>query len=245
MEFEIDYPTVRATFADEYRQARAEIASLGAIAACRKSAQRHDARLATAPDVSTLACRSGCSWCCYFSVDVRPIEVFVILDFVERELRERDRERIRRELAINRGLLASLSEHERAQRNVKCPFLAEGRCSIYSVRPQTCRNYHATDAAGCRKSFEEPENLDIDPEFAPLTYQIGGSHVEAFSEAMSEAGYDVSAYELNAAFASALEDTHAARARFESKQKTFADLVGTDASSEFVELAQFDRSQSE
>jgi Fe-S-cluster containining protein len=71
------------------------------------------------------------------------------------------------------------------------PILNEGRCTVYAARPQSCRNYHATDVAGCRQSYEEPENLDIDPDFAPGVYQAGGAHVEAVSTAMREAGYDV------------------------------------------------------
>src|SRR5450631_2483730 len=70
---------------------------------------------------------------------------------------------------------------------------------MYRLRdpPQSCRNFHATNVAGCRQSYEEPENLDIDPDFAPGPYQAGGAHVEAVSTAMRDAGYDVNAYELN------------------------------------------------
>jgi hypothetical protein len=35
----------------------------------------------TAPDyrdAHTLACKNGCFWCCYFTVDVRAVEVFSI-----------------------------------------------------------------------------------------------------------------------------------------------------------------------
>jgi hypothetical protein len=63
---------------------------------------------------------------------------------------------------------------------------------MYHLRgtAQSCRNYHATNVAGCRQSYEEPENLDIDSDFAPGVYQAGGAHVEAVSTAMCDAGYD-------------------------------------------------------
>lgn len=236
MEFDIDFPTVTTVTSQEYELARADIEKLGVLPAYKRSLQRHDERLAAAPDAKSLACRAGCSWCCYFSVDVRPVEVFNILEFMERELPPTERERIHSEIAINSLLLDQLSEVERAQRNIKCPFLAVGRCTIYAVRPQTCRNYHATDAAGCKKSFEEPENLDIDPDFAPLTYQIGGSQTEAFSEAMKEAGYDAAAYELNTALAAAMQNAASARERFESKQPPFAGLKGGDVPPEFMAI---------
>jgi hypothetical protein len=110
-----------------------------------------------------------------------------------------------------------------------------GRCTIYAARPQTCRNYHATNAAGCQKSFEEPDNLDIDPDFAPLVYQTGGAHVDGFSKALLEAGYDVSAHELNTALAAAMVEPVAARQRFEAGAQAFTSLQGADVPLEFAE----------
>lgn len=199
MEITIDLATVRKIVSREYRQARAQIAAAGPVRAYEHSQQRHDERLAAAPDASTLACKSGCSWCCYFTVDVRPVEVFRILDFIETRFTPRQRQRVKAQIETNSAALQELDEVQRMQQNIKCPFLTAGRCTIYAARPQTCRNYHATNAAGCQKSFEEPDNLDIDPEFAPFVYQAGGAHVEAFSKAMGDAGYDIAAFELNTA----------------------------------------------
>lgn len=235
MEITIDFAAVRKITSQEYRQARAEIAASGPIRAYRQSQQRHDERLGAAPDASTLACKAGCSWCCHFTVDVRPVEVFPILDFVEREFTSSQQERVRSEIAANSAVLQPLDDVERMQRNIKCPFLSEGRCTIYAVRPQTCRNYHATDAAGCQKSFEEPGNLDIDPEFAPLVYQAGGAHVDAFSQAMRDAGYDVTAFELNTALAAAMAQPAAVRQRFEAKKAPFVGLQGMEVPLEFME----------
>jgi hypothetical protein len=81
--------------------------------------------------------------------------------------------------------------------------------------------------AGCQQAYEDPANADIDPDFAPYVYQAGTAHVEAFSTAMREAGYDVRAYELNCALAAALSDPDA-RQRFAAKQKPFTYLSGED-----------------
>jgi Fe-S-cluster containining protein len=235
MEFTLNVPVVRDIVRQERMQALAEIRGLGVIRALEGSQQRHDARIAAAPDVGTLACRAGCTWCCYFTVDVRAAEVFRILDFVEQSFSPEDKARVYREVGANSQALRNLGEDERVTRNVKCPFLSEGRCGIYSARPQSCRNYHATDASGCQQSFEEPENLDIDPEFAPGVYQAGGAHVEGFSVATSEAGYDIKAYELNCALEAALSDG-GARQRFESKQEPFSGLGGEEVPTEFDDL---------
>ena len=235
MEISLDLPFLRGILAGERELALDEIRSRGPQQALESSQQRHDARIASAPDVGTLACRAGCSWCCYFTVDVRAVEVFRILDLVEQSFTAEEKARVYAEVRANSAVLRELDEHERVTRNLKCPFLNEGRCTIYSARPQSCRNYHATNVAGCQQSYEEPGNLDIDPDFAPYVYQAGTAHVEAFSSAMRDSGYDVSAYELNCALDVALSDP-AARERFESRLPPFPQLNGEEVPAEFDDL---------
>ena len=234
MEISIDIAAVRRLIRAEHAQARAEIAALGPLAALAASQLRHDARLADAADAGTLACKDGCSWCCHFTVDVRAAEVFRILDFMAEHFTREQRERLRQTVVVNSAEVAPLSEMQRMQRTARCPFLEAGRCTIYAVRPQTCRNYHATDAAGCRQSYEQPDNMDIDPEFAPLVYQAGAAHVDAFARALQDAGFDADVYELNMALAAALQQPHS-RARFEAGEKPFQELTGEDVPPEFLE----------
>jgi Fe-S-cluster containining protein len=235
MEFTLDVPFIRDILEREHARARDEIRDLGVLRALESSQHRHDARIAAAPDVGTLACRAGCAWCCHFTVDVRAAEVFRILDFVEQSFTPEEKARVYAEVRTNSVALRKLGEGERVTRNVKCPFLNEGRCTIYETRPQSCRNYHATNVAGCRQSYEEPENLDIDPDFAPGVYQAGGAHVEAVSTAMRDAGYDVNAYELNCALDAALSEP-GAREHFESGLKPFTGLSGEEVPAEFDDL---------
>ena len=232
MEFFLDFSLIRNILEQENQRACGEIRNLGVLRALESSQQRHDARIAAAPDVGTLACRAGCTWCCYFTVDVRAAEVFRILDFVEQSFTPAEKAQVYAEVRANSAALRKLREGERVTRNLKCPFLSEGRCTIYAARPQSCRNYHATNVAGCQQSYEEPGNLDIDPDFAPGVYQSGGAHVEAFNTGMSDAGYDVNAYELNCALDAALSES-GARQRFESRLKPFIGLSGEEVAAEF------------
>jgi Fe-S-cluster containining protein len=234
MEFFLDFSLIRNILEQESQRACDEIRALGVLRALESSQQRHDARIAAAPDVGTLACRAGCTWCCYFTVDVRAAEVFRILDVVEQLFTPAEKAHYA-EVRANSAALRKLREGERVTRNLKCPFLSEGRCTIYAARPQSCRNYHATNVAGCQRSYEEPDNLDIDPDFAPGVYQAGGAHVEAFNNGMRDAGYDVNAYELNCALDAALSDP-GARERFESRLKPFTGLSGEEVPAEFDDL---------
>ena len=225
MEFTLDLALIRRIANAEVTQARAEIAELGVLSAYRLSLQRHDERLAQADDADQLACQSGCSWCCHFSVDVRPVEVFNLLDAMQ-ALPPLEQQRLQAAFAANSQVLGELDEVQRMQQNLACPFLVVGRCSVYAARPQTCRNYHATNAAGCQQSFEQPDNFDIAPEYAPLVYQSGGAQVEAFTRAMDQAGYDTTAYELNSALHVAWPQVAQARQRFLDRQPCLAPLQG-------------------
>jgi Fe-S-cluster containining protein len=236
MEFTIDFATVRRISTQEREQARSELADLGAITAYQRSLQRHDARLAQACDAHTLACKSGCSWCCHFTVDVRPVEALNILEFVQTNFDTEQQQQLRDEIAANSETLSQLDEMQRMQHTGKCPFLIEHRCSIYAARPQTCRNYHAMNVEGCKQSYEEPDNEDIAPEYAPLVYQSGATHVDAFSKAMQDAGYDIHAYELNCALHEAMTYPEATRQRFAAKLPVFIGIEGSDVPMEFIDL---------
>jgi len=235
VEITLDLAFIQDILAQERRDVADEIRASGVHRALEHSQLRHDSRIASAPDVGTLACRAGCTWCCYFTVDVRPVEVFRILDFVETSLEADQKARVYAEVHSNSAALRRLDRAARVTRNIKCPFLYDGKCTIYAARPQSCRNYHATDVAGCRQSYEDPGNLEIDPEFAPWVYQAGTAHVEAFSTALRDSGFDVSAYELNCALEEALSDP-AARQRFEAGLKPFENLEGEEVPVEFDDL---------
>ncbi len=238
MEFTIDFVAVRSIIKGELKQAGAEIAERGVLDAYRQSLQRHDARLADAADANLLACKQGCSWCCNFSVDARPVEIFNIEQHIQQHFSAQQLQALRSEITANSKVLAPLDDIERMQHNIKCPFLQQGSCSIYAARPQTCRNYHATSSAGCQQSFEQPDNFDIAPEYAPLVYQTGAAQVDAFSQAVSDAGFDIQAYELNGALLEMLSQPQAVRARFDAGLPAFLGVVGTEVPMEFIDLAE-------
>src|SRR5262245_53054974 len=55
MEFSLDPSFARGVLAEELARAREEIGRLGTLRALELSQQRHDARIASAPDIGTLA----------------------------------------------------------------------------------------------------------------------------------------------------------------------------------------------
>lgn len=80
-------------------------------------------------------CGSGCSHCCNMAVTVNSYEAEVIRKATGQYMVEAGRS------AVEFGATAD-QLHEK-YRGVPCPFLKEGKCSIYSVRPIICRTHHS------------------------------------------------------------------------------------------------------
>lgn len=93
---------------------------------------------------SRLACRRGCDGCCRANKDipVYPLELVGIYWFAVEKMPLGPFRQI-----VKKQLLDHKSEDP-------CPFLAEGACSIYLLRPAACRQFGVFGAA-CREG-EDP-----------------------------------------------------------------------------------------
>lgn len=171
-----------------------------------------------------LACQSGCWYCCYFKVDVRAEDVFQIVDFVSRHFDSERLALLKQKLADNAAILRSLPRDKQFSANLKCAFLQDGQCAIYDVRPTRCRTFHATDVAGCRHAYEEPDNLQIPDTLVPELLYTSEAHLGGRRAAFADAGYDSSIYELNSALDMALTDSRP-RSRFEKYKRAFAGIA--------------------
>jgi Fe-S-cluster containining protein len=94
-------------------------------------------------------CRPGCSrCCCSLRVGVSPPEALVLADRLIGSPDERDRKRIERLTQVAREVkcfdLAGWS-----RRKTACPLLEANLCSLYSIRPLSCRGLATTDAKKC------------------------------------------------------------------------------------------------
>lgn len=103
-----------------------------------------------------VACRPGCSSCCYNQVELTPPEAFLIADFLTQGVAPARlpglAAALKEEWNRRRGL--SPPELARRRREFPCPFLSGDHCAIYPVRPLLCRAMHSLDAGLCRHSLE-------------------------------------------------------------------------------------------
>jgi Fe-S-cluster containining protein len=206
----------------EHALSRAELKSLGWKPALAASQKRQDAMAGLIASTLTppLACKAGCSYCCHYKVGARAEEVFQIVDFVRTKFSAPRLQRLQEDVARNAATMRVKTSAEQLAANLPCPLLDNGQCSVYAVRPASCRKFHATDVAGCKQSFDEPENLAIAHSMVPGLLHTGNAHVKGLRQAFADAGYDGNTYELNAALAAALSDGTPKR-RFEKHKKAF------------------------
>ncbi len=116
----------------------------------------------------TISCRTGCTYCCYHYVAVSFAQGIVIVDYLYKrkgllkqflnnyETWRIEGESITDEIDCVRihALSSSIPTHQIMEdtrglsrryfkKNIRCPFLVDNKCSIYSVRPLACSGHHS------------------------------------------------------------------------------------------------------
>ena len=108
-------------------------------------------------------CRKGCSGCCNLAVHATYPEAVLVAGELNREHTDKLRDYVSR-LKTVLPQLSSMKDYLETHRRElgTCPFLdAEGSCSIYSIRPLSCRALLSTrPAAWCTVDFSELSEWD-------------------------------------------------------------------------------------
>ena len=124
------------------------------------------------PDFEDIACKKGCSWCCYKQVGVSPLEVFLIAEHLKNKGIKVSLENIKSRLTALDQITNGLPSEARLSAQLPCDFLVEDSCSIYEVRPLACRGGNSIDADLCRRHVEDMENVQKEEELEGRPYWI-------------------------------------------------------------------------
>lgn len=106
------------------------------------------------PDFQSVACTTGCHYCCYFPIECPPQVAVDIARFIRSNMNDKQRQR-----------LVTKMEKDRADREspffrAKCPFLDENKlCLIYERRPLSCRWFTSSDVQLCKQSVMDGTNI--------------------------------------------------------------------------------------
>ncbi|WP_074766987.1 YkgJ family cysteine cluster protein [Magnetospirillum fulvum] len=189
-------------------------AVIAAVAACHRTAERvwAEARSADPASAADAACAPGCGWCCHQPVEASTIEVLAIAAW----LRERP------DAALLRSRLAAWSGGR------ICPFLVEGGCAIYSVRPLKCRGLYQPDTRWCMATFAKIDPPEGGPPIRHRALILPRHVFDAVGQGMTRplyrAGLDCSALVFALALKAVLDRPEAAAAWVRG-ETPFPDLV--------------------
>ena len=152
-----------------------------------------DQALAAIPSI----CRKGCAFCCYQAATVAEYEEAAIQTFIKKRLSMKMKSTVRQramvwleqyeniydqidaaeiELAVGSAEAAGYAMYQEAssklsQTQTACPFLVNSQCSIYPVRPLSCRIHgQVADLEACQSDLLRV-NSDLFKETAERYFQ--------------------------------------------------------------------------
>jgi hypothetical protein len=170
----------------------------------RDHADRIAARAKELIPPGPIACREGCTFCCYLRVLVTIPEVLSIAAHLRATRNPAKLAGIRERIATHRGRVAADPRNSRAP----CPLLEEDRCSVYDLRPMSCRGWNSLDVRGCEAHHIDPRRGVRVPVYGPQ-YEIHLLVQEGLSAGLAAAGLESERIELVAGLEIALEDERA------------------------------------
>ncbi|GEM_PF-713988 len=101
-------------------------------------------------------CCAGCDACCHLYVMIPPGVAEAIGEFLTERLDPVALADLRVELERAAAAAAAVADPSRLRH--RCPLLgSDGLCTIYEVRPLTCRAFTSKSAAACRSLVFEPD----------------------------------------------------------------------------------------
>ncbi len=153
-----------------------------------------------------LACQKGCSLCCSLRVDVFAHEIFLIARHISRRFAPEKISTLLDRLSLHAQKVTAMTPFEHATTNLPCAMLEEGSCSIYEVRPHSCRRHHSQDFTACQYTFDHPSDLETPAAHHRELYRALSEAMQHNIEAYAEAGFDYTIYELGSAVHEALTD---------------------------------------
>jgi len=171
-------------------------------------------------------CCAGCNYCCHFRVSVQPNEVFLIMFFIERNFNLDEKNELLNRLDAHHERVSGMSVDDQVKSNIQCPLLVDGKCSVYEMRPLSCRGFHSSNVDDCKASHDDPTDAN-----KHIAQDIGLSRLWSMmgngcAPVLSRLGYDITSYELGTALREVMQDRSSLK-RWKKKKKAFIEAKKT------------------
>jgi Fe-S-cluster containining protein len=170
----------------------------------------HSARLAETaveqaklrePPARPSACAEGCAWCCYKRVGTAVPEVLRIVEFLKQNLCAAELDAVRERVVWLDEQRRNMTDGWAAAR-LPCSLLVNDRCSVYPVRPLTCRGYNSSNAGRCEQVVKSHQAVEV-PIYG-LQQRLGTMVLDGMRAGLTESQLNGELLELTAALRIAL-----------------------------------------
>jgi Fe-S-cluster containining protein len=132
---------------------------------------------ANIPNQPAVACASGCAACCHLYVQVPPGTAAAMAEHITAHFTPADRETLREKLKVAAAAVREAPDPARLR--LRCPLLGgDDRCSVYEVRPLSCRAFTSRSVTRCHEVVfgENPAGTGVEQNAAHFRI-----HLEATS----------------------------------------------------------------
>lgn len=142
-------------------------------------------------------CKAGCSACCYQSIYGVEHEFDTLTQYLLKHWTLEEREQLVERARKKFEAMQVLSKEEQALFKSPCPFLKDGNCSVYEMRPMACRIYLSTSVESCKYELAHPEDKDAYPQLLDFPLRAGKMMNEGFVAALKVGGYKTREYRID------------------------------------------------
>jgi Fe-S-cluster containining protein len=169
----------------------------GLIDSFRSRCEREDMRV---------DCRKGCVYCCSQAVLASNHEILILSHYVDEHVPSKVKKDIKTRTADKHEITRSMNAMEFLRYIHPCPFLEEGSCLIYPVRPMACRCYLSGNLKSCRNQNDNPDDRSAIAELYEFPLRAVRGMNEGIRSALMEAGLIPSEWLLETFMAAVLEN---------------------------------------
>jgi len=185
------------------------------------------AGVAASPADERPVCCVGCTACCYLHVVALPSEVLAIAKHIERAFSDEAREALRQRMKLHIDATQGLDADRRRQLRLPCPLLVEDRCSVYPVRPISCRGWNSLDRGLCDADLAEPSRGAV-ARLNLTQHVLAGRVAEGLTAASHALGLEHRRLDLVRGLQTALADLGAAERAWRSGTDVFGEAVNDE-----------------
>lgn len=150
-----------------------------------------------------IACKAACAFCCYQTVVVTEPEVFLLVRHLETSLAPEALTRTKERVAAAWERAKGLTPTQRLKARIPCPLLdlKQRTCTVYALRPLSCRSFHSTSRTACETGARKPGSNKTIPGYG-LPHEVVFGLREGLADAFSAHGRTSADLDLIGALAS-------------------------------------------